>query len=395
MKSPQRHGALRRPAVHVDGARSPQTAQGYERSPPRASPERTGSPESTPAPPVSKPVPRKSLGPVAWHAEMRRLLDELDNDGVKSQAAMPPPLAAGSTCEPVLSNDVGKGVLEELQGMLSELQEGQARLQAVHGKTKIMQVQVTEYVEQRLREHSELWENRIAQEVRQQVGGLAVALQKQERHVEGYAMPSASLASQAEKMQRMNGCSSQSGTLPAIPQTNAVASEQHEDHLEQDGFRQQLVAIEQRLEAAVATAELAVPSLLDLSRCEASVSALLSTRSSGNASQVRNLLPGSPVFPQHHTSPEPNTATAAEATAAAAEDGLPVAPWSEGDEQHHKSGTTSPRLVAHGTSPRWQLHRKASGTQSLADILEYRRRTCEGLPPPPSKVLPDSLGYGE
>lgn len=390
MKSPQRHGAYRRPAGHADSARSPQAAQRHERSPPTASPERTGAGnlDSTPAPPVSKPAPRKSLGPVAWHAEMRRLLDELDSDGGKSQAAMLQPVVAGGSCEPVLSNDDGKSVLEDLQGMLTELQEGQARLQAVHGKTKVMQAQVTEYVEQRLREHTELWEDRIAQEVGKQLADWAAALQQQEGSCALNASaftPPASQGQNTEAIQCMNICSSMPSTLASPEAPNLAASEDQEDHSEQDllqqefqdGICQQLVAIEQRLEAAVATAELAAPSLLDMSRCEASVTALLSTRTSGSASQARTLKTCSRLFPQRRTSPEPSS---------------PVPSWSEGGEQHQKCGATSPRLGADKTSPRWQLQRKTSGSQSLADILEHRRRTCEGLPPPSSEVVLDSPG---
>lgn len=307
---------------------------------------------------------------------MRRLLDELESEDGKSSAALPSPLAAGAICEPVLCNDEGKSVLEELLGMCSELQEGQARLQAVHGKTKVMQAQVTKYVEQRLRDHNEDLENRIAQEVRKQMDVfMAFAAQ---------APPSTLLASQSqhvETMPRMNSCVP--GPVVALSRSNSVLSEQQEDHLDQDllvqqptddSIRQQLVAIEQRLEAAITTAELAAPSLLDMSRCEASVAALLVSRSAGNASRFRTIRTCSGSSPRHR---------------GGLPDDLPASPpvqlWcGEGGEQCQKSVTSSPspRSTADKTSPRWQLQRKASGSQSLADILEHRRRTCEGLPPP-------------
>merc|ERR1719410_3383526 len=65
----------------------------------------------------------------------RRVLGEVDGDCGYSQATQPLQLAAG---EPSLCRDKGKRVLEQLQGMLCELQEGQARVEAVHDKTKIM-----------------------------------------------------------------------------------------------------------------------------------------------------------------------------------------------------------------------------------------------------------------
>jgi len=222
-------------------------------------------------------------------------LDELDDDCGKRQAAIPPPLAAGGSCEPFLSSDEGKRVLEDLEGMLFELQEGQARLQAVHNKTKIMQTRVIEYVEQRLREHSERLENKIAQEVRRQLGVL--------------------LGENVETMSRMNSCSTLPSTVAGLlPSTYTVASEQQEDHLEQDLLMQKemgdelclpLVAIEQQIDAAAKTAELAEPALLvDLSQCEASVTAFLSARSGGDASHVSTSRKCSRIFPERSTSPE-------------------------------------------------------------------------------------------
>jgi len=208
----------------------------------------------------------------------------------------------------------------------------------------------------------------------------------------------------AERKQRMNNCKSLPGDLAALPPTNTVASQQHEDHFEKkcqekdlllheakdDEIHQQLVAIGQRLDAAVATAELAAPALLDLSRCEASVTALLSARSSPNALQLRALRSSPRFAPQRRALPEPGSPG-----------GLPIPATilltgsSEGSEQCQKSASTSTGSTADKTSPRWQLQCKASATQSLADILEQRRRSCEGLPPPPPEIVPDSPGVRE
>jgi len=256
-------------------------------------------------------------------AEIRRLFHELEGDSGESLTAIPEPLAAGGNCEPFLINDMGKSVLEELQGILSELQKNGAKLQAVQNGTTTVQAHVTKYVEQRLREHNKLLENRITQEVRKQLGVLAVSLQKKGGPIPD-ALPSTLLVSQCQNIEtksHRNSCSSLPGTLAELPPRNTVESEQQDDHLLMQqameigigAIEQQLKVgigvIEQQLEAAVAEAEfaeaeLAIPSLLDLSRCETKDAALLSSQASGNAAQVCTLRTCSLFYPQRRTSSE-------------------------------------------------------------------------------------------
>jgi len=190
-------------------------------------------------------------------------------------------------------------------------QEGKAKLQAVQYERKIIQAQVTEYVEQRLHELNECWENRIAQKVQKQMDTFAVALQKYEGLFAADASPSTRMAS-TPTTPCMNNCVSLPDTVDTLPPTNMVAPEQQEDHLEQDllmqqatedGIRQQLVVIEQRLKATVKT-EFAAPPLLDLPQYEARVAAMLSARSSRNASQVSTPRTCLQFSPQRRISPE-------------------------------------------------------------------------------------------
>jgi len=260
-------------------------------------------------------------------------VDQLDDHFGKSLIAIPSPFAAGDSCKPSLVEDMGKSILEEMQGIVSELQECKESLQAVQDETKVMQATVTNYVGQRLREHNERWENRIACEVQKQLGVLEMVLQKQEGPCAD-ALPSTFLDFQGqnvETMSCMKSCSKLPSTLTELPPPNTVELEQQDDRLQPDLLMQQAMeigidAFEQRLDAAVAKAELAeamlaTPSVPDLPLCETRDSALLSAQSSGNASQLS------------------------------------------------RNGSCHKRHPC-----------------SLFDILEYRRRTCEGLPLPAEVV---------
>jgi len=412
MKSLQRYGASRRSARHVDSTRCPKPAQSHERSSSRASRAcEACKHQSTPLPAVSKSASWKKVGLVACHAKVERLLDQLDGDGT-SKAAISPPLTAGGNCEPFFINDECKSVLNELQGMS---EQNKAKLQAVHDETKTMQARITEYVEQRLREHDELWENRIAQEVRKQVDNLSVAVQKQEGPFAADALPSTLLASQGQSIETtprmhscsslpgilaalpstlfpfrgqsiettpgMHSCSSLPGILAALPPTNTVASEQQKDHLEQDlvmqqamqlvATEQQLEAIEKRLVAAAAKTER-----------EARFTSLVSSSwSSVDTLQVSGLSTCSQFSPECRTSPEQ---------------------WKQQLQQPQQKAFQSHLSVSGASSitseplptPDWQQTRhrvdgncsKRYPGQSLADILEYQRRICEGLPPPSEVV---------
>jgi len=357
----------------IDGARSLQSAHRHEHSPSAATPKHMGG--------------------------RRRLLDELDGDCGESLTA----IAAGGSGEGFLINDMSMRVFQELQGILFELHEEATKLRTVHDETKHMQSQVTKYVEQRLHEHKELLENSTTHEVRTQLCHATrhllpdVPLQKQGDPFPD-ALPSTSLVSQAqniETLSRMKSCSSLPGTLAELPPTNTVDSEQHEEHFKRDLLMQQTMeidtwAIEQLLEAAVAEAELAeaelaedelaedglaAPSLLDLPRCETKDAAGLSTQSSRNASTLRTCSLSSS---QRRTS---SAQQQRQLQQKVFQSHLGVRGRAVSKESRYQ-----PILAADKASPRGQRPQKIFGTQSLADILEYRRQTCEG-PAPPSEVV--------
>jgi len=358
MKSPQRDVASRRSAGHVNRTHSPKSAALRERA--------GGRHESNAGTVAWHGASTPNFGTGVWHAETRRLLDGLDGDG-KSKAAIPPPLDAVGSCKPVLSNDKNGSVFKESQGMLSE--EGTAKLQAVYEETNVMQAKVTRYVEQRLREHDQLWENRIAQEVRKQLSVWSVALQKQEGPFAADALPSALLTSQGRSSETIP-CMNRSKSLPCTPAAlppNNVASEQQEDPPEQDLVMQQavqLVATEQRLEA--------IEQRLEAAAAKASI----------NASHVGTLRLCSQFSPKCHTSPEQRKQQMQQLPQKALQSHLGV---------RGASGITREALPA---PDRQQSRHRQDGRcskrcsgRSLSDILEYRRRACEGLPPS-SELVP-------
>merc|ERR1719189_1504537 len=59
--------------------------------------------------------------------------------------------------------------VQQLEDGLSRLHAGHTRLVNVQVKTQVMQVQVAEYVEKRIHEHAEVWQSKIAEEIRRQM----------------------------------------------------------------------------------------------------------------------------------------------------------------------------------------------------------------------------------
>mmetsp|Transcript_12173 Transcript_12173/g.23632 ORF Transcript_12173/g.23632 Transcript_12173/m.23632 type:complete len:374 (-) Transcript_12173:42-1163(-) len=68
--------------------------------------------------------------------------------------------------------------VHQLQDGLSLLQTGHTRLVNVQVKTQEMQVQIAEYVEKRIQEHTEVWQKNIAEEIRRQLETATAALQQ-------------------------------------------------------------------------------------------------------------------------------------------------------------------------------------------------------------------------